>query len=64
MIMPWGRYRGRHVHQCPMPYLKWALEHLDRMPWAMRREMQKLVDADERERRYRRGRPGQSERPA
>ena len=48
MIIPWGRYAGRQVHELPIPYMRWCLERLENMPWAIRREMQRMVDAGPR----------------
>jgi len=48
MIIPWGRYAGRQLHELPIPYMRWCLERFDNMPWAIRREMQKMVDAEPR----------------
>ena len=61
MIIPWGRYAGRKLHELPIPYMRWCLERLDNMPWAIRREMQKMVDAEPRRRK--RHRPRATDKP-
>ena len=38
MKMPFGKFEGRHCHETPRHYLRWALETLD-MPGDLKKAM-------------------------
>lgn len=29
IVMPWGKYKGTFLHECPSSYLEWLAENCD-----------------------------------
>ena len=46
MKMPFGKFRGRHCHETPRHYLRWALATLD-LPWDLKTAMEKGLEKTE-----------------
>lgn len=48
MIIPFGRYAGRHVHECPVPYLRWLSENCRHLRWELRNEVESILRSERR----------------